>query len=93
MQIIFSNGYNTPKVEVSIPKVYGWLTRAELNKSEDIDLEVKTYIIAWLPNITKLEVFIGCDNDFIDVYFNNEDYVRLYNTGLESELIELIEEA
>lgn len=49
-------------------------------------------LIAWLPNIKELGAYRYFDYSFIDVRFTNDESVRLYNTGYELALWELVEE-
>lgn len=69
---------------VSMQEIYSLLTDEDINTNgEELNEKAITNIIAWLPNITKIEVTRTYFDNWLDITFTNEEIIRLYNIGIE----------
>lgn len=69
---------------VSMQEMYNLLTDEDINTNgEELNEKAITNIIAWLPNITKVEVTRTYFDNWLDITFTNEEIIRLYNMGIE----------
>lgn len=69
---------------VSMQEIYNLLTDEDINTNgEKLNEKVITNIIAWLPNITKIEVTRTYFDNWLDITFTNGEIIRLYNIGIE----------
>ena len=75
------------EAKISLQKIYDWF-REKINRR---DFTIQD-IISWLPNISKIEIRDTYCNSYIEIYFTNQEKVRIYNSGLESDLCNLIDD-
>lgn len=69
---------------ISMQEMYNLLTDEDINTNgEKLNEEAITNIIAWLPNITKIEVTRTYFDNWLDITFTNGEIIRLYNIGIE----------
>ena len=85
---INSNAVNAVEKEISIQKMFDFL----LEECDDVSVKnERNWLIAWLPNISSINVAYLLEDSYIDVQFTNSEVIRLYNTGLEYLLATLSE--
>ena len=69
---------------ISMQEMYNLLTDEDINTNgEKLNEKAITNIIAWLPNITKIEVTRTYFDNWLDITFTNGEIIRLYNIGIE----------
>ena len=73
--------------EVTIATMHDALTKAHISPNQHQEC---LKIICWLPTITQISITITYDNEWFDITFNNNETIRLYNTGLEDVLYDLL---
>lgn len=75
-----------------IQEVYKALTSEDITHGDRYDAKMIERIISWLPNIVEIEMFVSCDNEWINITFSNQQQlIGLYNTGVEDGLLILFE--
>lgn len=89
MKIIIESDTNKPQKNISLQQLYNCIMKGDLTVTCKTDNNIML-ILAWLPNITEIRIKIYYDNNYIDIVFNNGESVRLYNVGIESDLVDLI---
>lgn len=78
-----NNITNSTQKEMSMQEMYTFLSG-----DEDINcIKESSILIAWLPNISFIDVNFDTRNvsqgNYINVTFNNQEIIRLNDTGLE----------
>lgn len=69
---------------ISMQEMYNLLIDEDINTNgEELNEKAITNIIAWLPNITKIEVTRTYFDNWLDITFTNGEIIRLYNMGIE----------
>lgn len=69
---------------VSMQEMYNLLTDEDINTNdEELNEKAITNIIAWLPNITEIEVNRYINNSWLYITFSNGENLILYNVGIE----------
>ena len=69
---------------VSIQEMYDLLTDEDTKVDEEnLNEKAIEYIIAWLPNITEIEVSRYINNSWLYITFTNGENLILYNVGIE----------
>lgn len=75
-----------------IQEVYKALTSEDITHGDRYDAKMIERIISWLPNIVEIEMFVSCDNEWVNITFSNQQQlIGLYNTGVEDGLLILFE--
>ena len=75
-----------------IQEVYKALTSEDITHGDRYDAKMIERIISWLPSIVEIEMFVSCDNEWINITFSNQQQlIGLYNTGVEDGLLILFE--
>ena len=75
-----------------IQEVYKALTSDDITHGDRYDAKMIERIISWLPSIVEIEMFVSCDNEWVNITFSNQQQlIRLYNTGVEDGLLILFE--
>ena len=69
---------------VSIQEMYNLLTDEDtVVDEENLNEKAITNIIAWLPNISEIEVNRYINNSWLYITFSNGENLILYNVGIE----------
>lgn len=75
-----------------IQEVYKALTSDDITHGDRYDAKMIERIISWLPSIVEIEMFVSCDNEWVNITFSNQQQlIGLYNTGVEDGLLILFE--
>ena len=75
-----------------IQEVYKALTSEDITHGDRYDAKMIERIISWLPSIVEIEMFVSCDNEWVNITFSNQQQlIGLYNTGVEDGLLILFE--
>ena len=75
-----------------IQEVYKALTSDDIAHGDRYDAKMIERIISWLPSIVEIEMFVSCDNEWVNITFSNQQQlIGLYNTGVEDGLLILFE--
>ena len=75
-----------------IQEVYNALTSEDITHGDRYDAKMIERIISWLPSIVEIEMFVSCDNEWVNITFSNQQQlIGLYNTGVEDGLLILFE--
>lgn len=67
--------------------VYKCLTSEDVKENPEVNHEVLSHLIAWLPSINMIQIYSSMDNSWMDITFSNGQSIeRIYNIGIEYEL-------
>ncbi len=76
-----------------IQEVYKAVTSEETKQGDKYDALMVERFISWLPSIVEIEMYISCDNEWLNITFSNHEKISgLYNTGIEDGLEILFEQ-